>query len=130
MGANAKKKHFSRAIIARKQRKPNSLILGNSNYDPHSNKPSMNPDMHQVQKQLLFMSLDKTDEERLEIERGTLLQAGRGEYLEHRCRMLTASKFGRICHRHLTTSCQSSVKIIVYSPDIIDIPSLSYGKKV
>ncbi|KAJ8878075.1 hypothetical protein PR048_022539 [Dryococelus australis] len=61
------------------------------------------------------------DEER---ERATLLQAGSGEWLERRRKMLTASKFGRICRRRINAICKTLVKTIMYSPDVLSVPAL------
>ncbi|XP_063216740.1 uncharacterized protein LOC134527744 isoform X1 [Bacillus rossius redtenbacheri] len=125
----SKEKRVKRAIIMKRSKSENPSGLGDANYGPNCERPDMTPDLFQVEKENLLKSLEKTVEERREIERGTLLQAGSGEWLERRRKMLTASKFGRICRRRATTSCKALVKNIIYSSSISSVPAIAYGKK-
>lgn len=126
--AAAKRKTTRRTIITKRNTHKHSA-LGDMDYGPNCEKPDMTPDVFQLEKENLFKSLEKTDEERKEIQRATLLQAGSGEWLERRRKMLTASKFGRICRRRITTSCKNLVKNIMYSPNVLNVPALAYGRK-
>ncbi|XP_063215915.1 uncharacterized protein LOC134527292 [Bacillus rossius redtenbacheri] len=125
----SKGKRVKCAIIMKRSKSENPSGLGDANYGPNCERPDMTPDLFQVEKKNLLKSLEKTVEERREIERATLLQAGSGEWLERRRKMLTASKFGRICRRRATTSCKALVKNIIYSSSISSVPAIAYGKK-
>lgn len=76
--AASSRKCVKRSIIA-KSKCENLLGLGDANYGPNCERPDMAPDIFQAEKENLLKSLEKTNEERREIERATLLQAGSGE---------------------------------------------------
>lgn len=71
----------------------------------------------------------KTDEERKNIEKRTILQSESGEWLELRRNMLTASNFGKIIKRKQTNTCKNLVKNLLYKPNIDHVLSINHGKK-
>ncbi|XP_063215781.1 uncharacterized protein LOC134527223 [Bacillus rossius redtenbacheri] len=120
----------------KKCRKANDIILkkgiginsSSKDYGPNCEKPDFSSKEFAEERERILQSYQKTEDECKEIERATLLQAGSGQWLELRRKMLTASNFGRICRRRPTTSCQNLVKSLIYSSSILNVPSHSHGR--
>lgn len=98
-------------------------------YGPQCQVPDLPENTYKEEENKFLKSLEKTDDERNRIERETILQAGSGEWLETRRKMLTASNFGKVCRMKPTTSCKNNVKSIIYSSDILQVPALEHGRK-
>ncbi|CAG9138232.1 unnamed protein product [Plutella xylostella] len=73
-------------------------------------------------------SIQKSQEQRHEIEQKTILQSSSGEWLELRRTMLTASNFGKICKMRPETSCANTVKQLLYKGSVQAEP-LQHGKE-
>jgi hypothetical protein len=67
-----------------------------------------------------------SDEKRSALQRSTVGQAGKPEWREARRRVLTASKFGSVCKRRLTTPCHAAVTAIT-NPKEVRSNDLTYG---
>ncbi|XP_063235828.1 uncharacterized protein LOC134541192 [Bacillus rossius redtenbacheri] len=109
-------------------RKSLAQAISDKDYGPQCQKPDMPVDVYQQEETRLLQSIPKTDEERRQIERETILQAGSGEWLEMRRKLLTASKFGRVIRIKPTTSCKNLVRAIIYSHDILNVPAVQHGR--
>ena len=73
-----------------------------------------------------FQRLETDRSNREEIERNTIKQNESDEWYERRRKLLTASKFGKVCKARDTTSCAVNVTSILYSVPL-DLPQLQYG---
>lgn len=103
--------------------------ISDKDYGPQCQKPDMPAEVYQEEENRFLQSLIKSDEERHQIERETILQAGCGEWLEMRRKLLTASKFGRVCRMRPTTSCKNLVRSLIYSHDILNVPAIQHGRQ-
>jgi hypothetical protein len=77
-------------------------------------------------KRNFLKNLKKSDSERSQIERATILQRDSSEWLELRRNLLTASNFGKVIKRRTTTS-TSIVKTLLYKRDISNVISIKHG---
>ncbi|XP_063226423.1 uncharacterized protein LOC134533104 [Bacillus rossius redtenbacheri] len=102
---------------------------GEKDYGPQCQQPDMDPETFEEQKQAFLSRLQLTQEDRQQLERDTILQAGSGKWLETRRKILTASNFGKVCRRRASTSCANLVRSIVYTSDILNVPAIYHGKK-
>lgn len=71
--------------------------------------------------------MEKSDEERTNIERETVLQSDCSKWMEMRRNLLTASNFGKIINKRSTTS-GSIVKSLLYQKDLSCVNSIKHGK--
>ncbi|XP_050679756.1 uncharacterized protein LOC126975765 [Leptidea sinapis] len=113
-------------------RKKNRLLVPrtlNLDYGEIVDKPDLDEDTLKKAKTTFVQNLMKTDEERRDIEKRTILQSESGEWLELRRNMLTASNFGKIVKRKQTNTCQNIVRNLLYKPNIDHVSSISHGKK-
>lgn len=81
----------------------------NLDYGEVVDKPDLDKDTLEKAKMTFVQNLSKTNEERKEVEKRTILQSESGEWLELRRNMLTASNFGKVIKRKQTNSCQNLV---------------------
>ncbi|CAG4936655.1 unnamed protein product [Colias eurytheme] len=98
------------------------------NYGPDCSKPDIPSDILDNLKKHFLANLKKTDEERLLIERSTVLQSESSEWLELRRSILTASNFGKIISRRNNTSCHNIVRDIIYKNNIDHVLAIKHGK--
>ncbi|CAB3237971.1 unnamed protein product [Arctia plantaginis] len=82
--------------------------------------------IYRIAKESFLKSLEKSNQERLRIERATIWQRDSSEWLELRRNLLTASNFGKIIKRRPTTSA-SIVKAMLYKSDISSVASIKHG---
>lgn len=123
----ARKKHCRKRLLGYENRSATEK-QGNKDYGPECQKPDMSPEVYDQEQDRTLRSLIKTEEERRSIEKATILQAGSGQWLEQRRKMLTASNFGKVCRRRASTSCRNLVKSIMYSRDLMHVSAISYGR--
>lgn len=91
---------------------------GNKDYGEFCERPDMDTKLYEQEKERFFNNLVKNADERKALERSTVLQAGSGEWLEYRRKLLTASNFYSVCTRRATTSCANLVKKLLYGGEI------------
>lgn len=101
----------------------------NLDYGEIVDKPDLDEDTLKMAKDTFIQNLMKTEEQRKEVEKRTILQSESGEWLELRRSMLTASNFGKIVKRKETNTCQNTVKNLLYKPNIQNVSSISHGRK-
>lgn len=97
------------------------------NYGPKAEKPDLSPLRFEEKKKEFLDRLARSVTEIAEIERETILQSESGLWLEERRKLLTASNFGSICCRRVTTSCHNLVKHLLYST--VETDSVKYGRQ-
>ncbi|CAG9134858.1 unnamed protein product [Plutella xylostella] len=103
-------------------------IEESKNYGENSVRPDVPVDMLDDMKSNFLESIQKSQEQRHEIEQKTILQSSSGEWLELRRTMLTASNFGKICKMRPETSCANTVKQLLYKGSVQAEP-LQHGKE-
>lgn len=114
------------------KRKRNRILIPrtlNLDYGEIVDKPDLDEETMEKAKNTFVKNLMKTDSERRDIEKRTILQSESGEWLELRRNMLTASNFGKIVKRKPTNTCKNLVKNLLYKPNIDHVSSISHGKK-
>lgn len=122
-----KRREYNRTL----KRKKNRILMPKKidfDYGENANKPDMDPETYELVKSTFLKNLEKTKEERCEIEHRTILQSGSGEWLELRRNLLTASNFGKVVKRIKTNSCSSAVKSMLYRANLDHVASISHGK--
>lgn len=82
-----------------------------------------------MEKTKYLKGLERSDEERAQLERITVLQADSGFWLEERRKLLTSSSFHSVCTRKPTTSCGPLVKRLLYSNAVLNVAPINHGKK-
>ncbi|CAH2088145.1 unnamed protein product [Euphydryas editha] len=83
-------------------------------------------DIYEMAKQSFLKNLEKTQFERSQIERSTILQRDSSEWLELRRNLLTASNFGKVIKRRPTTSA-SIIKTLLHKNNISQVGSIKHG---
>lgn len=125
-------KRINKNARSMKYRKPKNRTLFNKKQDKDYGqdclKPDMPLDLFEALKENFLDNLKKTEEERQNIERKTILQSDSGEWLELRRMLLTASNFGKVIKRRCDTSCQSFVKNLLYKNNIDHVLVIKHGK--
>ncbi|XP_064211833.1 uncharacterized protein LOC103314328 [Tribolium castaneum] len=101
---------------------------GNADYGENCEKPDMTPEIFEENKKAFLQGLEKTDAERVQLQESTRLQAGSGQWLEERRKLLTASNFGRVCKMNATTSPANTIKSLLYQIKTLNVPSINHGK--
>lgn len=123
-----KKRQYNQKI----ERKKNRLMIPKKidfNYGENVDTPDMDPETYEMAKSTFLKNLEKTEEERRDIEERTVLQSECGEWMEIRRNLLTASNFGKVVKRKKNNSCANMVKNLLYRPNISHVASISHGKK-
>lgn len=110
------KKHFSSSSTTKDQ-----------DYGEQCQKPDMPPEVYEANKNLFLEQLQRSEEELEGIERDTVSQGQSGKWIEERRKLLTASNFAKVCKRRRTTSCISTVKRLLYQPEL-NVPAINHGK--
>lgn len=118
---NLKRLHYTkRQTLAKKDTE--------KDYGEHSIKPDVSDSILKEMEKTFLANLEKTTEQRRQIERSTILQSESSEWLELRRSLLTASNFGRIIKMRPDTSCASTVKQLLYKINI-DAAPLLHGRE-
>lgn len=104
----------SLTVNKRKYKKDKSKALAiktstNIDYGPECQKEDMGLEEYKAAEEGFLKSLQKTNEEREELEERRL-QADSQDWYDERRKLLTASNFGAVCRRLPHTSCQNLVK--------------------
>ncbi|XP_063910990.1 uncharacterized protein LOC135128089 isoform X2 [Zophobas morio] len=73
------------------------------------------PDSYEIEKKAFLDALQKTPLEINELQQKTIGQSNNRTWVEERYKRLTASVFGKICKMRHSTSCQATVKSLLYS---------------
>lgn len=123
-----KTRRYNRSLKRKRNRKFITQIA-DSHYGGNVAHPDMDLQTYELAKASFLKNLVKTERERREIERRTILQSESGEWLELRRNLLTASNFGKIVKRRKSNSCVNIVKNMLYRPNIDHVASISHGKK-
>ncbi|XP_063386965.1 uncharacterized protein LOC134672945 isoform X1 [Cydia fagiglandana] len=124
---NMKRKKNAKAKLRLNTRVENKTT--DKDYGPESLKPDIEPDVFESLKKNFLNDLNKTSEEREQIQQNTVLQAESGEWLELRRTLLTASNFGKVINRRPNTNCANFVKDLLYKVNIDHVPSIKHGKE-
>lgn len=121
-----RKRHSNRKYVKRKTRNI-TFNKPDEDYGEQCKKPDVTDEVLEKLKENFVNSLKKTSEERAMIERQTILQRDSSEWMELRRSLLTASNFGRVIKRKLTTRCANLVKDILYKTNIDHVASIKHG---
>ncbi|KAB0803827.1 hypothetical protein PPYR_00797 [Photinus pyralis] len=121
-----------RLIPESRRKKTKPIELEDEDYGPlaaeipNPEKSDMDPESYNSQKALFVQKLKKTNAEIKDIEFRTRGQSSNTVWKQERSIRLTASNFGKICKMRSTTSCVSSVKLLLYS-SFTSSKSTDYG---
>ncbi|CAB3249485.1 unnamed protein product [Arctia plantaginis] len=125
-GKKIQKNKLRRKLTRRRINFNEKLTTTDKHYGTDScHKPDMEEYIYRIAKESFLKSLEKSNQERLRIERATILQRDSSEWLELRRNLLTASNFGKIIKRRPTTSA-SIVKAKLYKSDISNVASIKH----
>lgn len=111
---------------SRKRKKKFVFQDNEKDYGDNHAEPDVPEDVFKVLADNHFEKLNDDKIMREEIEEKTRGQSDKELWHEKRRKLLTASKFGEICHARDTTSCASKVMNILYPPEL-DLPQFKYG---
>ncbi|CAG9761285.1 unnamed protein product [Ceutorhynchus assimilis] len=78
-------------------------------------EPDLTEEQYQFKKNIFLKELEKSGEEIEKLEKETRGQSGNPLWKQERSLRLTASNFGTVCKMRKTTSCENSVKNLLYS---------------
>ena len=98
-------------------------------YGITSQKPDMDPEIYEQQKEILLKGLRENQKNRVAIEDRTKSQSDSIEWNRIRKNMLTASNYGEVCKRRETTFCGALVKRLIYSTHVPGTAAMQYGKE-
>lgn len=124
-----REKQRRRNLLTKKVFRKPIAAPSDKDYGEDCSKPDLDPATYLLESNKLLKSLERTEEQRRELETLTILQAESGIWLEERRKMLTASSFYNVCIRRSTTSCGPLVKSLLYSSLGTNIPSLRHGRE-
>ncbi|XP_061712754.1 uncharacterized protein LOC133521704 [Cydia pomonella] len=93
----------------------------------HCQKPDMPDGILDKMKEEFMRSLKKTDSERDQIQKKTILQRDCSEWIELRRSLLTASNFGLVIKRKQRSKCANMVKKIIYGTNLEHVASIKHG---
>lgn len=122
-----RKKRKVQKHVSYKKRQSREALSQNKDYGEHSVKPDVSDIILEQMKENFLSNLNKSEKERKQIERQTVLQSESSEWLELRRSLLTASNFGKIIKMRPDTSCASIVKQLLYKINI-DAEPLQHGR--
>ncbi|CAG9762672.1 unnamed protein product [Ceutorhynchus assimilis] len=115
----ADKLKIKRSIIKRKRLfsvKQTNAHLPDKDYGPDATaEPDLTEEQYQFKKNIFLKELEKSGEEIEKLERETRGLSGNSLWKQERSLRLTASNFGTVCKMRKTTSCENSVKNLLYS---------------
>lgn len=111
----------------RKKIKLQSLYLDPA-YGEISQKPDMNEEQYNEEKERLLKSIQDMADNRDQIEKETTEQSASRKWFEYRRNIITASNFGRIICLCADTGCERVLKNMLYSPDVDSI-CMEYGRE-
>ncbi|RVE52850.1 hypothetical protein evm_002507 [Chilo suppressalis] len=100
-----------------------------ANYGEKCAKPDLDPEMFEKSKTTFLQNLQRSEEERKQIEKDTVLQSTSSEWMEIRRTILTASNFGRVIKRRANISCANLVKDILYKDSLSHVTSIKHGRE-
>lgn len=120
------KRLINRNKRQRKMRSFPRTLFPDSSYGYHSEKPDMPLEEYKIKEAGFLKSLERNEEQRIELERKTVTQQDSPLWREVRKTLLTSSNFGAVCNKMITTSCKNIVKNILYRN--IDTQSMKYGR--
>lgn len=129
-------KHNSQNLLRRKLRqkyfktKERKVVEQDTGLDYGENcqKPDLPLEELEKEKEEFLRNLQKTDEERYDLERQTILQGDSGRWLEERRKIITASNFHRICRKRPNTTCKNIVRNLLYDSKTLNVASLMHGR--
>lgn len=130
-------KHNKQNLLRRKlrdkcsKRNERNILQQNSSADYGENcqKPDLSIEDLEKEKEDFLKNLQKSDKERYELERQTVLHGDSGRWLEERRKIITASNFHRICRKRPNTTCKNIVKNLLYDSKNLNVASLLHGRK-
>lgn len=127
-----RKRLAEKAAMKSKQFKKRRCFLSKESrskkhYGPNSEKPDLQQEDLEEEISKFLSKLPHTQQEIVELERGTLLQRDSGQWKEVRRKLLTASNFGPVCRRLPHTACNSLVHRIIYAD--FDTDGMLYGRE-
>jgi len=96
-------------------------------YGENAVKPDITKEEFDIKAKNFLKNLDRTPEELIQIQEGTVLQADSGAWMEIRRQLVTASNFHSICTRRRSTNTAPLVKRLLYSGDIKS-KAIAHGK--
>lgn len=102
-------------------------VSGEKDYGPAAQRPDIDDDVMEKEKNEFLKNLIKSEEECERIQKETIEQSECGEWLEIRRNILTASNFGRVCKMRATTGCEATVKQLLYTA--YDCDAMEYGRR-
>ncbi|CAH2088763.1 unnamed protein product [Euphydryas editha] len=96
-------------------------------YGENCQKPDMTTLEYVRCKEDFLKNLPRSEEDRRQIEKSTILQRDSSEWLELRRKLLTASNFAKVVNRREATPVKILVKNIIYPKNLNHVPSLKHG---
>lgn len=121
-----KQREYNRKIVRKKNRFL-SQKKTDLHYGENVDKPDMDPESFELAKTTFLKNLEKTEEQRRDIQESTKLQSESGEWMELRRKLLTSSNFGKVVKRRKTNPCANMVKNMLYQPNISHVTSINHG---
>lgn len=97
-------------------------------YGDKSQKPDMNDEQYNKEKDRILKSIPDMADNREQIEKDTTDQSASRKWFEYRRSIITASNFGRIICLREDTGCEGVLKSMLYSPDL-DTKFMEYGRE-
>lgn len=125
---NLKRNAIKRLHHRKRQTRGTVINDREADYGEHSAKPDVSDVVFKEMEKAFLANLKKSDEQRRQIERRTILQSESSEWLELRRSLLTASNFGKIIKMRRDTSCASTVKQLLYKINI-DAAPIQHGRE-
>ncbi|KAI5638822.1 yqaJ-like viral recombinase domain-containing protein [Phthorimaea operculella] len=122
------KRQLSKSFLSvKKQNKNNNT--NDKDYGDSCQKPDMSETDFEFAKSEHLKKINLSEEERLSLEKRTILQADSIEWHQERKLRLTASSFGKVCKRG-AIKCAPLVKSLLnVSGDLNHVKSIRYGKE-
>jgi len=99
-----------------------------SEYGDKSQKPDMNDEQYNEEKERILKSIQEMANNRDQIQKETIEQSASRKWFEYRRNIITASNFGRIICLRIDTGCEGVLKSMLYSSDV-DTKCMEYGRE-
>lgn len=118
----------NRKIITQYPDKKAATSQEDKDYGENCSKPDLDQTLFEIEKEKFLKNLQRSAEERIALQKETIMQAESGYWLEERRKLLTASSFHSVCTRRATTLCAPLVKKLLYLGPLNAAP-VNHGKK-
>ncbi|XP_075530168.1 uncharacterized protein LOC142563505 [Dermacentor variabilis] len=96
-------------------------------YGPNAQRPDMAEERFAAACETFLETLELSQAQREQLERDTRGQAESPVWFQERRKRLTASSFGRVCKMREHTSCEKTVRALLYSS--VDTDAMRFGRQ-